>query len=235
MKRRIQIMGAASAVTLAFVIFIVTAPLAAKSPLGMVVFKKGSVKVIRSGKTKRAGVNFLVEAGDTIRTASGARVSVQLSSGVIFQVGPSSAMKINSLGKRINLGLKRGSMSGRFKRGKSRSMRIQTPTAIAGVRGTDFIVEVNDSGGAKPDSKVMVDKGAVNVKDARTGKQAMVKAGNKGVVSVTRGIQTGIMEAYEKQKFAIFEQFNRQKKANIEMLMEMKRKNRDMFNRQNQP
>ena len=217
------------------VIALGSSPLLAGSGMGLVVFKKGASYIYKGGVKNKLKNNSLVNPGDTVQTTKSSRVSIQFASGIIVQVGPASRVKISSITahkshRDVNLSLSSGSIAGR-KKGKYNKLQIRTPTAIASVRGTDFIVETNDESG-EPESKVMVDKGRIDVNDKNSDKTVVVKTGTKAVVSKTKGIISGILEAHEKQKFAIMKQFNRQKKANLEMIIEQKRKNQEMLRKQ---
>jgi len=204
-------------------LFTAPAVLEAGKPMGLVVFKKGRVYLYRGGKRSVLKKDDLLMARDRIRTGRRAKVSIQFRTGAIFRIGPKSNVTIRSLHRKsVAMKLGSGSVAGRV---KGYRVQITTPTAIAGVRGTEFIVE-----SSQKKAKVLVNKGIVEVTNPRGVEKKTVTAGKK-VVATTRGLQLSIMQAYEKQKFKIFAEFNRVKKANIEMLIEQKRRNMEMMNR----
>ena len=203
-------------------------PLSAKEPLGLVVYKNGGALLVSGSRTRNLQTNDLVGQGDVLRTTTG-RITVQLRSGVVFAISPNTNVTVDKLqAKAVSLKVGQGSVSAQVKKGDGFEFQVVAPTAIAGVRGTDVIVEVEP---AKGESKVMVENGTVEVTDPSGEKKEVVGDGEK-VTSTTKGIQKGILEAFEKQKFEIFKEFDRVKKANLEMIIEQKRINRDLMKKQ---
>lgn len=206
----------------------VSFPLAAKEPLGLIVYKNGGAVLVSGGRERSVNTNDLVGQGDALKTTSG-RITVQLRSGVVFAISPNTEVSMDKLHeKAAGLKVKKGAVAVQIKKGDGFDFQITTPTAIAGVRGTDVIVEVDP---AKKEDKVMVENGTVEVTDEKGEKKESVGDGQK-VVCTTQGIQRGILEAFEKQKFQIFAEFARVKKANLEMIIEQKRINRDLMKKQ---
>lgn len=202
-------------------------PLAAKEPLGLIVYKAGEAYLTSGGKTRAAQANELVGRGDTLKTKSG-KVTIQLKAGVVFAISNNTEVNIAKLDDKASaIKLKQGSVAGQVKSSKGYGFQIIAPTAVAGVRGTDVIVEADEKG----DSKVMVENGTVDVSDEQ-GKEKQAVGDGEKVVCSTKGIQKGIMDAFEKQKFEIFKEFNRVKKMNLEMIIEQKRQNRELIQKQ---
>ena len=203
---------------------------AAEKPLGIVVFIKGKVEIKRAGKNRRVKRHNLVHTGDEIRTSKTAKVSVQFGDGAIFSVGPDTTLVIKSLQdirqkRLIHMNMKKGSVAGKVRKGKY-DVSIKTPAAIAGVRGTEFIVEARDAA-----TKVLVNQGEVRVTSADGKNEAMVQAGKKIEADVAN-FQQSIMEEHEKQKFKIVEQFDKQKESNFQALVEQQRRTEEMFEEQ---
>lgn len=197
--------------------------------MALVVFKKGTATVVHAGKESPAKVNDIIYEKDEIRTGKDGELSIQLASGVMMKVAPGSALVVEMIsrdGKESNfaLQLKQGSMLAKADReGKGLNMTIQSPTAIAGVRGTELIVD------ASPDrTAVLVNNGSVHVTDPAGTRSVDVEGGNK-VVADTQGFQQGIMDAFEKQRFAILDQFEKEKRANFENVLDQIRRNRELI------
>lgn len=198
-------------------------------PLGLVVYTKGQAHLVHGGKKQNLQKDTLVGAGDSLQTTANGHITVQFRTGVIFRVGPRSNVKVKTLAANaVRMSVSGGSLGTRLRRPGDYRIDIETPTAVAGVRGTDVIVEVNEE---KKESKVMVDKGVVEVTDSKGENKTAVEAGTK-VTATTTGLQKGILEAFEKQKFEIFQQFEKEKRKNIEMLIEQKRRNRELMEQQ---
>ncbi len=209
-------------------VFFLAAPLAAKEALGLVVYKNGPAFLVVGSKSRAINTNDLVGQGDVLKTGAG-RMTVQLKSGVVFAIAPNTQVTVERLQQAaVSIKVSQGSVAGQVKKGDGYKMQLVTPTAIAGVRGTDVIVEADPT---KGESKVLVENGTVEVTDPKTEKKEVVNHGEK-VTSTTEGLQKGILEAFEKQKFQIFQEFERVKKANLEMIVEQKRINRELMRKQ---
>ncbi len=208
---------------------------AAPANLALVVFKKGNVSVLRQGKAKPARIRDLIQKEDEIRTGPGSEVSLQLSTGVLVKVSANTSLKVVDIArseKEIGLALRleKGTLLGKASKesGRKLHMTVQSPTAVASVRGTEFIVDVTEE-----QSTVLVDEGVVNVSDPAGKRSVDCEAGNK-VVSDGKELIEGIMDGYEKQRFAIFERFEKEKMKNFEAVVEQIRRNRELIEQQRQ-
>ena len=110
----------------------------------------GDAEIIRDGETLRVATGFKVMEGDIIVTGPGMRVGVTLDDDTRMAVGPNSRIIISRY--RFDRARRTGESVTRVDRGvlsvdsgalaKTGNMRVQTPTATLGVRGTRFVVEV---------------------------------------------------------------------------------------------
>ncbi|EHQ06917.1 FecR family protein [Leptonema illini] len=203
--------------------------------LALVVFKKGDASLVRNGKVQPAKVKDLIQEKDEIRTGAGGELSLQLSSGVLVKVAANSSLVIEGIardekGSTLALRLNNGTLLGKASKesGKDLNLTVHAPTAIAGVRGTEFIVDANAE-----QSSVLVDEGVVNVSDATGSRSVDCEAGNK-VVSDGKELVQGVLDAYEKQRFAIFERFEKEKQKSFETVVEQIRKNKELMEQQKQ-
>ena len=112
---------------------------------------QGDVRVIgRDGRTQPGDG---VRAGDRLQTGRQGSASVVLRDGTVLTVGPGSEMDLsqfeyNATTQEGNALLKllRGSVrvvTGLLAKTQPERFQVRTPTALVGVRGTDFIVEAN--------------------------------------------------------------------------------------------
>ena len=128
---------------------------------------------------------------DTIRTGKDGIVDIQIVDGVIIRIKQNSELKLSEIliednGNIIKtkLDLKSGKVFTKTTKklnGES-SFVIATPTFVAGVRGTEFIVE--ESGGKE---QTLVSDGAVNIEKLDengkpTGKEMVIEKGKKGLI-----------------------------------------------------
>jgi hypothetical protein len=126
--------------------------------------RQGTVKTVRgevtlvSGQTRRAAVaGGSVRQGDQIVTGAGSSTAVTLRDGTVVSVGPDSAVTLSqyrfepvSEDGGIALSLVKGSLrlvTGLITRTASSHeparVKVTTPTAVIGVRGTDVVVDAN--------------------------------------------------------------------------------------------
>ncbi|HOX27902.1 MAG TPA: FecR family protein [bacterium] len=110
----------------------------------------------------KADLNMCIYVGDTIRTLKDSKAALQFGKSVQSRINALSTFTLKSIkpddNKPNQLNLKVG-QSWTKVTVKGTPFEVRTPTATAGVRGTEFDVSVDDEGG----SKVNVLEGIVNV------------------------------------------------------------------------
>jgi hypothetical protein len=109
----------------------------------VVVFASGDVKVVRSAKEVPATVGLLVNQDDTIKTTNGT-VDLQTRTGSAVRIKEFTTITISKLvSNNTKLSMKNGSILATVKKADAKEeFNVVTPTAIAGVRGTTFSVDV---------------------------------------------------------------------------------------------
>ncbi len=136
-------------------------PQAKQSKSMIVVFSTGTNKIIRaeSGKSLTASVGAVVNEKDTIQTLDGT-VDLQTRAGSAIRVRENTTITVSKLiGGDTQLDMKQGTILANVKRASRKDkFTVTTPTAIAGVRGTTFKVEMADE---KTPPKVKVMDGKV--------------------------------------------------------------------------
>lgn len=123
---------------------------------------------------ERAGEQLPVSAGEELQsldfvvTGNGASVDLAITGYGVVKIGAATRVQVQSLtqstgGSEARLRLERGSVASFINRqDKNDRFSVATPTAIAGVRGTSFLMSVDDSS-KDPRVKVAVLSGAVAV------------------------------------------------------------------------
>ncbi|MBA4396318.1 MAG: hypothetical protein C0394_02855 [Syntrophus sp. (in: bacteria)] len=114
------------------------------APVGKVTYLEGNVDVTPTGgKAQALKLNDPVNLGDILRTKSRSRVEVTFTDGNVLRLAESTRLKVTQYAPGENqksyLNLFRGktqSIVGALKKGSQ--YEIHTPTAICGVRGTNF-------------------------------------------------------------------------------------------------
>jgi len=132
----------------------------------VVVFSVGESKISHfDGTEEKAQLGSTVKTGDTINTGDKGKVDLQFTNGSSIRVSPSTILDFAKLAMNTDgavdtqVSLVSGKVFANVNKAKKEdNFSVITPTAIAGVRGTSFIVE-NDAKTNK--AKVRVVDGAV--------------------------------------------------------------------------
>jgi len=126
--------------------------LAQAQVVGKVEGAEGAPEVLRSGTATWVPIktNDPVSIGDQLRTREGTKMSIRLSDDSVLTLAEKTVMTIDEQTVRpsgqntsifsLLLGKMRAVVSDRYKEPGSR-FEVRTPTAVAGVRGTEFIAE----------------------------------------------------------------------------------------------
>ena len=174
--------------------FLLAAPLAAigclfapilagavESSAGRITRLAGSAIIQRQGSQTQASIGAEVKVEDTVRTGPGTRLEVTFSDGSVLTIGPDSEVAIaffapeqaeshallDLLAGIARLTVNKATSWGRFE--------VRTTTAVASVRGTDYLVEVLPG-----KSAVFVAEGRVAV-SSRAGSGTVILRQGQGV------------------------------------------------------
>ncbi len=152
-----------------------------------VVYVKGTVKVKRANrKIERVKVGTKLYSGDLLKSYGSSRATIMLPTKVTFQIKGNTIIKLSKFlpGKKenkSNLGLLYGIAKikvGKLLKKRNR-LKVVTPTAVIGVRGTYF-----EASATEDKTTVKVYTGSVTVKDKENkGAEQVVKAGYSCEVS----------------------------------------------------
>lgn len=120
--------------------------------VGLVKVSKGSVQIQRGSEKLPATVGAAIEPNDVIVTGADGSAGVTFIDNSLVSVGPNSVFAIDkySFDTTTHQGEFQGNLrqgrlaaiSGKMVKQSPESMKIRTPSAIMGVRGTEFVVEV---------------------------------------------------------------------------------------------
>lgn len=114
---------------------------------------KGTVMIERAGRRGPAQVGDGVRQADTIVTGPDGAVGVTFADQTLLSTGPNSVLVIDRFvldaaqSGAFEASLAKGTLavvSGRIAKQAQDAMRIRTPSAILGVRGTEFVVRASD-------------------------------------------------------------------------------------------
>lgn len=121
--------------------------------VGRVKTVKGTVYVEREGRRELALVGTGVRQADVVVTGPDGAVGVTLADDTLLSAGPNSVLAIERFVYEANqpgsleASLSKGTLavvSGRIAKQAPDAMRVKTPAAILGVRGTEFVVRASD-------------------------------------------------------------------------------------------
>ena len=140
------------ALALVFVPVLFGAISSAASSIGLVKVADGLATVQRGDATLRAHPGLALQEGDILRTGADGRMGVVLRDDSRLSLGPESEIQISSFvfapaEGRLALVAKMAHgvlafVSGRIAKLSPDAVRIETPVAILGVRGTQFLAKV---------------------------------------------------------------------------------------------
>jgi hypothetical protein len=129
---------------------------AAAADVGLVKVAKGDVRIERAGAKLPATVGMGLITSDVIVTGADGSAGITFTDNSLVSVGPGSVFAIDkySFDTTTHAGEFQGSLkqgrlaavSGKMVKQSPESMKIRTPSSIMGVRGTEFLVQVD----AKP-------------------------------------------------------------------------------------
>lgn len=141
------------AVAVAVVAFVAMG-LARADDVGQVKVAGGSVHVERDGQRLPAKVGMGIQQSDVLVTGADGSAGVTFSDNSLLSTGPNSVLVVDRYSfnstthaGRFDASLKKGTLavvSGKMVKQSPNAMHVHTPAAIMGVRGTEFVVQVDE-------------------------------------------------------------------------------------------
>ncbi len=129
-----------------------TTPVVA-ADVGLVKVSHGTVAIERAGARLPVTVGMAVQASDVIVTGTDGAAGVTFTDNSLVSVGPGSRFAIDkyAFDNTTYAGEFQGTLSqgrlaavsGKMVKQSPESMKIRTPSAVMGVRGTEFVVQVD--------------------------------------------------------------------------------------------
>jgi hypothetical protein len=115
---------------------------------------RGKVTLERQGKSADTQVGDAVYAGDRVRVIGDGSVGISMRDETLLSAGPNSTLVIDNYAYnpttregQVETSILKGTLrfvTGLIGRANPSAIKVSTPTATVGIRGTDFIVEVPD-------------------------------------------------------------------------------------------
>src|SRR5574342_7885 len=117
---------------------------------GHVKVAKGTVQIERAGQKVPAAVGAVVQAGDVVTTGADGSVGITFLDNSLLSAGPNSVLAIDRFAfdstthqGGFESSLRKGTLavvSGKLAKQSPDAMKVKTPAAVLGVRGTEFLV-----------------------------------------------------------------------------------------------
>jgi hypothetical protein len=128
---------------------------ASAADIGQIKVSKGTVTIDRAGQSVPGVVGLRLQASDVVKTGSDGAVGITMTDNSLLSAGPNSVLAleryefddVTSEG-RFDASLRKGTLavvSGRLAKQSPGAMSVRTPAAVLGVRGTEFVVSVDDA------------------------------------------------------------------------------------------
>jgi hypothetical protein len=125
--------------------------------VGVVKVSKGTAAIERSGQQIAVPVGTKVREGDIISTGADGSVGVTFGDNSLLSIGPDSRLSIDRYAfdstthkGAFETSLNRGTLaavSGKIAKQSPDAMKVRTPAAVLGVRGTEFVVRTGEPAG----------------------------------------------------------------------------------------
>ncbi len=130
------------------------ATVASAAEIGQIKISRGQVTVEREGRVLPGPVGTRLQTADTVKTGADGSVGITMDDDSLLSAGPNSVLSLDRYAfdpttnkGRFDASLNKGTLaviSGRIAKESPDAMTVRTPTAVLGVRGTEFAVSVND-------------------------------------------------------------------------------------------
>jgi len=124
--------------------------------VGQIKTAHGSVQLERAGQKMNVAAGMAVQQADVIVTGADGAVGVTFTDNSLLSAGPNTVLAIDRYAfdstthaGQFDASVRKGTLavvSGNIVKQSPEAMRIHTPASIMGVRGTEFVVRVNDTG-----------------------------------------------------------------------------------------
>jgi hypothetical protein len=127
---------------------------AGAADIGQIKTSKGQVTIERGGQSLPATVGTRLQPSDTVKTGADGSVGITMEDDSLLSAGPNSVLSLDTFvydpttrQGQFDASLEKGSLaviSGRIAKQSPEAMKVRTPSSILGVRGTEFVVSVDE-------------------------------------------------------------------------------------------
>ena len=142
-------------VTLLAFAALLAAPIATAEDIGQVKVTSGAVHIQRGDEQLPVAVGTRVRVSDTVVTGADGSVGITFTDNTLLSAGPESVLILEQYAfnstthdGKFDARLDRGSLavvSGKIAKQSPDAMVVKTPSSLLGVRGTEFLVKVENA------------------------------------------------------------------------------------------
>ena len=161
----------------AVLFFLLALPFAAFAVGGHVVYTEGDVAWRNGAASHDAAIGDALGPGDVIVTGPLSMAVIDLANGTTLKLKEKTTLAIDSIGEATAGSLTAGGVFTSIAHKLTGRFSVNTQTAVAGVRGTEFFMAYGKTIDAKPDVWLCVNSGAVEVSIPDTGQTVIVPKG----------------------------------------------------------
>lgn len=130
----------------------VPAAMAADEAAGIIKSSRGSVTIERDGRKTAGTVGAAILASDRIVTGADGSAGITLRDETLMALGPNTTLAMNQFAfnsttheGKLDASVRRGTLaviSGKIAKQSPTAVKFSTPSSVLGVRGTEFVIEV---------------------------------------------------------------------------------------------
>jgi ferric-dicitrate binding protein FerR (iron transport regulator) len=144
---------------------------------GQIVYTEGDVAWRNGSNTHDAAIGDPLGPGDVLVTGARSMAVIDLGNSTTVKLKEKTTLSIDSIGESTSVKLTAGGAFTTIARKLTGRFTMNTQTAAAGVRGTEFFMAYGKTIDAQPDVWLCVNSGAVEVSIPETGQTVIVPKG----------------------------------------------------------
>ncbi len=144
---------------------------------GTLVYAEGDVSLGSGADRHEAAIGDTIQPGDVIVTGPRSLAVIDLANHTTVKLKEKTSLAIDSIGDQTSVTLTAGGVFTNIAQKLTGRFSVNTQTAIAGVRGTQFFVAYGKTIDARPDVWLCVNEGSVEVAIPQTGQTVVVPKG----------------------------------------------------------
>lgn len=169
-------------------VLLLALPILVHAYSGKIGYVRGEVTIVSQGKSTTAQKDSSIKSGDTVKTSAKSLAIMVMEDGVVFKMNPKSDLSIPEKDDN-SVTLNSGSVFSKVSKQKpNQQFKLRTPSAVIGVRGTEFFTSYGQTEDKKSDIWMCVNEGSVEVTSSKEKDPVVVKQGEGVVIPSGKGV-----------------------------------------------